>query len=265
MIDCIMLVHNRVELAARAVLHLCASTPVPIRFLFVDNASDEPIAQRFRPWLGDAHVYLRYEDNPGVYARTNAALAHATSELVAWCASDHLVFPGWFPPLYTLLTQHGYGWAAPAWVDGPSASADIWEALDVPEQHHVDNTRLGSSCFVMHWPRLRERVGWFDERFRVVFGDADYTERMRAADVPFGVCLEAKSRHLGSQTCQTMGARAFTAWEQADAQAFRDKYADQPDVLTRHPELDYACDPSRAGERADKLAALWQERFGGLA
>ncbi len=256
--DCIMLVHNVQTLAAHAVLHLLATTPGPIRFVFVDNGSDEPIEPRFRPWLGDHHVYIRHATNQGVYGPTNEALAQCTADLVLWCATDHLVFPGWFPPLAAAIRQEGLAWAAPTWDEGPYGMDELWAALQPVDRYALQLGRLGSSCFLLDWKRLKGTLGGFDDRFRVVYGDSDYLERMHDARLKFGVVHGSRSRHLGHQTCRVLGAEQFTAWERADAAAFAAKYADRPDVLARHTGLAemLAAPPAEAEART---LANWQQ------
>lgn len=252
MIDVIMLIHDVQELATQAILHLIACTPAPLRFLLVDNGSQGDTLARLGSWLGPEHVYLRSETNDGVYAPTNGALALTRSDLVIWCATDHLVYPGWFAPLAHLLAaEPRAGWVAPGWTEGPFSIAEVWQSLPTPTTISVEWGRLASSCFVMHWPRLRDRVGLFDERFGIVYGDSDYRVRMRDTGVLFGVVREAKSRHLGHQTCRALGTEVFTDWERRDATAFREKYRDRPDVLLQHSGLDRIID----GDPLDRIEA----------
>ena len=235
-VDCIMLVRNVQDLAAHAVLHLLACTPVPLRFIFIDNGSEPPIEPRFRAWLGPEHVYLRNEENRYVYAETNRALALVQSDYVIWCATDHLVLPGWYAPLHTLLRDHDFTWVAPAWTEGPYRMAELWESLGPPPTTlQVQTDRIGSSCLLLNWKKAQATLGGFDPRFQIVFGDTDYLERMRDAGHRFGVCLDSHSRHLGSQTCRALGVQHFTALERADAEAFHAKWAHRPDILARHP------------------------------
>jgi GT2 family glycosyltransferase len=234
MTDVVMLIYNAQAVAVQAIMHLLTFTPESLRFLFVDNASEDArTLAKFRAWLGDEHVYIRNETNVGVSAGFNQALEESKSQRVIFCNSDHLVLHGWYWPIVQALDHHDVAWAAPEWLpEGPYRISEIWDHIEVDPKFALDFDRHGSSCAVARWPFLRERIGGFDPRFFLVFGDVDHMERMRDAGLKWALVRGALSRHLGKQSRRVLGAAADTEMELADAERFRQKWRDRPDVRT---------------------------------
>jgi GT2 family glycosyltransferase len=241
MLDVVMVAWNALPYATYAVMHLLAFTPVPLRFIFVDNGSEDDLAARFRPWLGTDHVYIRNKDNLGVYVAINQGLEAATSGLVMWCSTDHLVMPHWFPACEHVINDRKFGWVAPGFPpDGPFELRETYECLR-PEGMNVDYKLapgvFESSLGLMDWSRLKREVGYFDPQFFYVYGDGDYKERLKDAGIEFGILYGAPSRHLGHQSRRLLDPLQDVNLEVADAERFRAKYAHRPEILAQYPGL----------------------------
>lgn len=177
---------------------------------------------------------IRHEGNVGVWASVNRGLALSRSRWVLVLTSDVLLGPGAVP----LLRQAAIGADVPFL--GPQtalgmASAPVL-ALPGPAALEVDTSTYNGAVFLMDWPRLREKVGWFDPRFYCCAGDTDFVERMRDAGVPYGVLLRVPCVHLDKQSRRRDNTvLGDTRMEIEDLSRFRAKWAGRDDVLARHP------------------------------
>lgn len=239
--DVVIVAWNALPYAVHTVMHLMCFTPAKLRFIFVDNGSDHSLEAAFRPWLGKDHVYIRNEENKGVYTGINQGLREIETDIAMWCSTDHLVLPHWFPPIHYGLTTGGFGWLSPWYPpDGPYSITETYEALAAPPPEKYEVLPIfESSLGVFDWKRLKAEVGYFDESYFYVYGDGDYKERMKDANIPFGVILESKSRHLGHQSRRLLDPAADVKMERDDAGVFKQKWKDRPDVLKDYPGLDH--------------------------
>jgi GT2 family glycosyltransferase len=237
--DVVIVAWNALPYCVHTVMHLVCFTPANIRFIFVDNGSDDNLEAAFRPWLGDKHLYLRNEENLGVYKAFNQGLERVETDIAMWCSTDHLVLHGWFPPILHGITKGGFGWLSPNYPpDGPYSITETYQALAAPEptQYQVAPIFEGS-LGVFDWKRLKAEVGYWDDQFFLVYGDGDYKERLKNAKIPFGVVLEAPSRHLGHQSRRLLDPTADVGMEYKDAAKFAAKWKDRPDILAEYPGL----------------------------
>jgi len=181
---------------------------------------------------------VRHEQNLGVWASVNRGLALARSPWVLVLTSDVLLGPGAVTILAQLLAQ-----APPEVVMlGPEVH-DTLEATPLlarlPLEGHVDVSRYNGACWLMRWDVLRERVGWFDPQFCVCYGDTDYVERLRQAGLLCGIITQLPCVHLDKQSRRgDHTVEEDTEVEIRDGARFHDKWAEHPDVLARHPQVD---------------------------
>ncbi len=109
-------------------------------------------------------------------------------------------------------------------------------AYPEPKALAVDDARYNGACWLLDWPRLREKVGGFDPRFYVAAGDTDYVQRLRDAGERCGVVVGLPCVHLDKQARRAdAGAAEDTRMETEDMGRFHEKWAARPDVLARHP------------------------------
>ena len=80
--------HNRAALLQRAVRSVLIQTMEDLEVLVADDASQDATAEVVRSF-GDHRIkYLRHDDNRGVSAARNTALAHAAGEYIAFLDDD---------------------------------------------------------------------------------------------------------------------------------------------------------------------------------
>lgn len=209
---------------------------VQLRFLVWDNAAGTgnasetlaPLIER----LGGR--YIRSE-NIGVYRALNAMLDQAESAYVLIASSDVAMFGGGLAWMQDAMRQMPtVGWlGCRACPDDVSPLAADVTALSPG----AESVRLGdfeSHCALLNWTLLREKVGPFDERFFFTYGDTDYVERMRKADVPFGSISRPLCHHTRMGSRVLVDPATMTVLESWDREAFYQKWADDVDVMGRH-------------------------------
>ena len=235
-LDVCMVLYRSDSMALQALTHLIAYTPVPLRFILVDNGGGS--GRHLLRWLPEVQcVYIANPENVGYYAAMNQCLGLAESEHVIIAAPDHFVLPRWFEPLGVALEHFGLRWASPDWRTGPYDRAVAWEAL-AADSVEIELGRASTSCALIDWAKLKEEIGYFDERFFLTHGDTDYLERMRDKELRCGIVRGIMTHHDEHGARKWNTAEDDTAMEIADGVAFAAKWADRPDVTARHPPLD---------------------------
>ena len=86
---------------------------------------------------------------------------------------------------------------------------------------------------------LIEKVGYFDPRFYICFGDVDYTQRVADAGLSFGVTDAVRCLHMDKQSRRA----DFTSMQDTDVEIrdwerFAKKWKDRPEVMAKHPKPD---------------------------
>lgn len=229
----------------------CRNTPVPLwltlthlmayggnvvrSVTLVDNGSTDPqtlqILQQARH-LG-ARV-VRNESDVGVWASVNRGLATVRGRWAFVLTSDVLLGPSTLSAVLWSAEQVDVPFLGPEVLMGLELSPELLRPL--AETLQIDTSTYNGAAWLMDWPRLRDAVGWFDPRFYVVAGDTDYIERMRLADLHYGVVHGALCVHLDKQTRRGEGPAGLdTDRELREMAAFHEKWAAYPEVLARHP------------------------------
>jgi hypothetical protein len=252
-IDVIYVVYGVPHLTLLSLQHLLASgTPINRLIVFDNHPDDHASHEALARLLAPPHVYVRQRDNPGVYVTLNRALALTETRFVLLASSDFFVWHGWCAPVLDAMEHKRIGWGGPDWIDGDWATTGVqgaWQALSEPYPTAVTFGKLTSHHAVLDWHRLRAEVGPFDERFFFTFGDTDYMERMRDAQVDFGVVGPRRGVHAVQQSRATVPADTNVHLEMWDETLFRDKWAGRPDILARHPPLGSFADRVRLREQ----------------
>ena len=247
----IVLVHYHTpELAAAAVAALAADlagTGPAVEWLLVDNGSDEEERARL------ASLPVRRLDpgeNLGYAGGVNLGVAHSSSELILAMNPDVIVLPGCVPALLaalrngaavagprffwdhgrrlllppaerrgrgeelaSLLGARGGRWAAFARRRWRRHARRHWEAPSPLASHALSGSLLAFSRSA--W----EKVGPFDEGFRLFFEETDWLQRARRRGVPCWYVPAAQAVHLyGRSTAREPRSQA---WFEASARRFR--------------------------------------------
>ena len=179
-------------------------------------------------------LVIRHEGNVGVWTSVNRGLALTRSRWVLVLTSDVLLGPHAVQHLLQAAVETDVPFLGPEVLTGMKMVPAL--ALPQPTRFEVDTSKYNGACWIMDWPLLREKVGWFDPRFCVCFGDTDYIQRMQDADFPSGVLLGVPCVHLDKQTRRADATvQGDTLMEIEDAKQFREKWSGRPDVLAKHP------------------------------
>lgn len=180
-------------------------------------------------------VVIRHERNVGVWASVNRGLALSRSEKLLVLTSDILLAPGALAELDRIQDE------SLVWFLGPRVVSDFLEAVPLlyepPMAGTVDRSHYNGACWLMT-RELIEKVGWFDPRFYICFGDTDYALRLTDASYVYGVTDTVWCVHLDKQSRRSDFTEGEdTRVEMRDAERFHEKWRDRPDVLARHPQL----------------------------
>lgn len=233
-VDVCMVLYHAEPSALQSLTHLLAYTPGPLRFILVDNGGT---CGRIQSWLDRGQCrFIANETNVGYYAAVNQALAETESDYVILAAPDHYVLPNWWMALSHAIEQFGCGWVSPEWTTGPYQPSRAWDALSTMPRG-LALGHVSTSCALINWRLLREKVGVFDEQFFLTHGDSDYLERMRDKDIAFGMVEGSHTHHQEHGSRMVHTAEEDTRLELEDEARFRRKWAARPDVLERHQPM----------------------------
>jgi GT2 family glycosyltransferase len=257
----VVLVHYHTpDLAAAAVEALAADlagTGLAVEWLLVDNGSDEEERARL---AGLPVRRIDPGDNLGFAGGVNLGVARSSSELILLMNPDVLVLPGCVPALLdalrtraavagprffwdhgrklllppaerrgrgeefaSLLGTRGGRWAAWARRRWRWHARRHWEARSPLASH-----ALSGSLIALSRPAW-ERVGPFDDGFRLFFEETDWLLRARQRGVACWYVPAAEAVHLyGRSTAQEPRSRV---WFEESARRFRRRH--YGDLFTR--------------------------------
>ena len=203
----------------------------------LDNRSDAPGADAVLAWAASQGcLVVRHERNVGVWASVNRGLALARSRRVLVLTSDVLLGQRAVQALAAIMDAVDVPFLGPEVLTGLAAAPAL--AVPLPETGGVDTSQYNGACWMMDRERLLAEVGWFDPRFCVAYGDTDYVERMRLADVRYGVVRGVPCVHLDKQSRRAEHTvEEDTEMEIRDGGRFHEKWAAYPEILTRHPAV----------------------------
>lgn len=241
MLDVILPIYNCPDLEDRCIRYLLlpGSLPEGGRLVIVDDAS--PDVTTMNTWgkaLGAlGHLYYRKPFNRGCHAAWNTGLSLSRPDAdVALVGSDVVVPPFVLARLQGVARANNFGL-----LGARDVTADEWHPSMLHKlfelntnENVVDTTHAISSCCVILRPTL-DRVGAFDEQFLMTFGDTDWNERAKDAQVRSAQVTNAVVFHGKSVSRKRLGAESDYMVDREDHQRFLTKWADRADVLARHP------------------------------
>ena len=165
-VSVIMPVYNRQDKVAAAIRSVLSQTHANLELIVVDDGSTDLSRDVVQPFLEDARVRLIECPHGGVSAARNAALEHATGEVIAYLDSDNR-WHAWFLEVMTRFlasSDLAAGYSAISLRDdrghltGYRGDAFDWEACF--EQNYID---LNAFC---HRRALLDAIGGFDPRLQ---------------------------------------------------------------------------------------------------
>ena len=239
MIDVIVPCRNASEVLALCLTHYWANAHddrLVASVTLLDNCSEaKGMDAVFAEAIRRGCRVIRHERNVGVWASVNRGLALGRSEKALVLTSDILLGPGALAELDRAQDE------TKVWFLGPKVVSDFLHAIPLlyerTEKRAINHTTYNGACWLA--PReLYQKVGWFDPRFYICFGDVDFTQRVADAFYAYGVAEHIPCVHLDKQSRRADHTEGEdTEVEMRDAERFHEKWADRPDVLAKHPQL----------------------------
>lgn len=221
--------HGRPELTVDAVQSLQREHAEPPRIVVVDDGS--PVNDL--RWLHTApmartEIYLTGRQR-GITAAWNLGLRKADGEILVFLNNDTLTTGPWLNALTAPLRNGDALMTGVAWRRERHLPAAIFSRLvqrrDVGEASSPPKL-LAGWCFAVG-RELLERLGGFDERFRLYFSDTDLQCRLLAGGNGPDRCLRAVPRlairHLGHQSTSRSPSRR--RWWREDHHQFLSKWS----------------------------------------
>lgn len=235
-LDVLFVAYGVPELTWQSMKHLLADSlvsGVPLRFILWDNAAGTADASTpLLPHLQRLGGIYVESDNVGVYRAINAAVSHTRSGQFMFASSDVAVFGGCLAWLIAARQQR----PEVAWL-GVTPADDYVLAADIEgmrETNNIDTNKFESHLCLLDWSTLLQKVGPFDERFFFTYGDTDYIERMRKAEVLFGRLGRPLCVHTRQGSRALLEADRITVLEGWDREAFFAKWNHDDEVMKRH-------------------------------
>jgi GT2 family glycosyltransferase len=237
-LDVVIIAYNNPDITTRSVLSVLYGEP-HARIILVDNGSKEPF-KGLKPLLkAGGHTYLRLPQNLGPYGAANAGIAQVKTERFAFMCNDCAILPGSLRRLSALVSDEY------PYVSATEFQADRFDSYYALPFATPDAARIGPgvffTCFVTK-KAFADKVGLFDERYRLTYGDTDWEQRANDLLKKEGKSLvrspSVKVFHGASVTRKRLGLEADLRVDLADLRAFHEKWKDRPDVLQAHPGED---------------------------
>jgi len=243
MLDVILPIYNTPDIEDRCIRYLLTPGGMPegARLIVVDDCSPNP--ETFLKWgsvldvLG--HRAVRRTGNGGCHAAWNTGIREARHGAdIALIGSDVVVPPGALRRLHELTTALDVDL-----VGARDASAETWDpehalgpliAANANDMVDAEFEGCITSCCVIRAGAL-ERVGLFDEQFRITFGDSDWNQRARDAGCQLVTVNNVVVFHGKSVTRKRLGVDFDLEVDMADHHRFLEKWKDRPDVTAQHP------------------------------
>jgi cellulose synthase/poly-beta-1,6-N-acetylglucosamine synthase-like glycosyltransferase len=182
-VDIIIPVYNERGDALSATLSACTQQSYPVSIIFVvDDGSQLPVS--LPDWAKGSSqiVLLRLEQNQGISAARNAAIARATSPLLACVNAEVLPDPDWVATCVDYLRAHPqvgacYTRTVP---DNTRGLLTRWRMrFQEPKfEEHTGPAAFAHGHAVFFRRAAVEAVGGYDVRLRVTYEDADISKKL---------------------------------------------------------------------------------------
>jgi hypothetical protein len=213
-----------------------ANRPADWEVIFVDNASGDETAELVQRWRKAAR-FIQNENNRGWSAGNNQGIAASEGELILLANPDLRFEIGELQKLVRFLDERPeFAAAAPQLLnpDGsiqpscrrlptivdfffqmtglafifPGTAFNRWKMPGFDHQIFREVGQPMASALLVRGS-VFEKVGSFDERFFVFFGDVDFCRRLKEAGLRSAFWPEAKVFHRRGASTRKMGARFY--------------------------------------------------------
>lgn len=249
-LDIVVIAFNQIDLTRKCLSAIDIFAPQGHRVILVDNGSTDQTPS-LRPALEAAgHTYLRIEENGGPYVAANAGLREVKTRYFANICNDVVITPFALQYMLQAISEERPIIGA---VEYEHAHYDFYES-EARISHSRWFPRLRASvffsCFVAE-RALFDKIGFFDEDFRLTFGDTDWEQRFADSGGKYYLAQHAPVYHGQSVTRKRSGIEADVATDVADHHTFLAKWQGREDVLKKHGLED-------PQSKKDFLAGVWQ-------
>ncbi|MCJ8013897.1 glycosyltransferase family 2 protein [Paenibacillus sp. KQZ6P-2] len=229
--------YNQVEYLARCIESIMTHTAEPYEIIVVNNAStDETDA-----YLEKRSLQIRskrLDTNHGFSGGVNQGIMMAKGDTIVILNNDVLVTPGWLTHMLRCLQSDSMiGAVGPVtnYISGDQQIAVPYKTVDQmweyaathfkPDETKWRQTdRLVGFCILFR-RELLERVGYFDEGFRVGnYEDDDWMIRIRLSGLKLLIAGDSFIHHFGSVSMKNLGQKQFNAVHRHNELYFREKW-----------------------------------------
>lgn len=233
--DLVIPAYNNVDITFRLLASLRMFAP-EAHVILVDNGSQDPIATLQTAVESMGGTYLRLDPNKGPYGAVNAGLALANNDQIGVICNDVVVLPNTLQILASICSS-----------DNPYVGATGIVEPKFDYYNFLASASIGGrlarrfihggpyfSCFLAH-RSLYERVGVYDERFKLTYGDTDHEQRIADTGIRMFCVSDALVYHGHGTGRKRGGVEADVNTDLRDYNAFVEKWQRRPDVLEKHP------------------------------
>jgi GT2 family glycosyltransferase len=201
----------------------------------LDNCSAaEGMEDVFADALRRGAKVIRHERNIGVWASVNRGVVLSRADKMLVLTSDILLAPDALSWLDAVQDDSGCAFLGPVVVSDQIEYA--WKLYEHPlPAERVNTAHYNGACWLMTRQCI-DKVGYFDPRFYICFGDVDYTQRVVDAGLAYGVTDAVRCLHLDK--CSRRAdhtASQDTEVEIRDWSCFAEKWQARSDVMEKHP------------------------------
>jgi len=229
--------YNQADYLARCIESIETHTAEPYEIIVVDNGSTDGTEAYLNRRAGSLR-YKRLETNRGFAGGVNQGLMMAKGETIVILNNDTLVTNGWLTHMLRCLqSDPRIGAVGPVtnYISGEQQISvpynnveQMWEfatAFSRPDESKWKQTdRLVGFC-VLFRKELLERVGYFDEGFRVGnYEDDDWMIRIRLCGLRLVIAGDAFIHHFGSVSMKNLGQERFQTVQGHNEQYYAEKW-----------------------------------------
>ena len=233
--------YGNLDITSRAFFGCLLNGPPAARITVVDNGSPDDCLAPLKPIVeSHGHDWIRIDPNIGPYGAVNEAIEASTDDVIAVVCNDVVPLP--YSLAYLEDCIHSVDVAAAVELQTSPFNTDV--LLDEVNDKGLRDSacmRRGVffSCFVTT-RSVYDKVGLFDDRFKLTFGDTDWEQRVSDAGLVYEVAEHAPVYHGSSVTRKRLGIDADMQVDVSDHLSFLAKWKHRPDVVANHPLEDKA-------------------------
>ncbi|MDR9856690.1 glycosyltransferase family 2 protein [Paenibacillus sp. VCA1] len=229
--------YNQADYLARCIESIEHHTAEPYEIIVVDNGSTDGTEDYLEKRIGQLR-YRRLETNRGFAGGVNHGLMMAKGDTIVILNNDTLVTNGWLTHMLRCLhSDSRIGAVGPVtnYISGeqqievPYETVEqMWNYADAysrPDPSKWKQTdRLVGFCLLFR-RELLERVGYFDEGFRIGnYEDDDWIIRIRLCGLKLIIAGDAFIHHFGSVSMKSLRNEEFQTVEGHNGQYYAGKW-----------------------------------------